>query len=268
VADNRLAMIVGSDLLPDMALGRIPARSSAEVSLVVDKILSYESAAPYLSWTREILFIADNQDYAGDFDALSDSIVSLLPPEYTARKVYMGINYTERIAARKAVRNEINNGVLLVNYIGHSGVNFWGGEYFLDSNGVSLLNNANMLAFFVPMTCLEGSYQLPTYTAGESKSLADFYLFRPGGGAVGSWSPTGLGIATGHDFLNRGLYQAFFADGITEVGLAALQGDLYLISNGGGHYQDLLSTYLIFGDPALRLHTSKTVFLPVISLLP
>lgn len=252
-ADNRLVMIVGDDFIPDMALGRIPARTSAQVDLVVNKILGYEAAEPVPGWTNEVLFVADNQDAAGDFDNLSENIVPLLPSGYTAKKVYYGINYTNRTLAQQAVRNEVNQGVLLVNYIGHSGLTAWAAERLLDRAGVSLLTNFDMLAFFVPMTCMEGAYQYPTFLTADSVSLAERYLFHISGGAVGSWSPTGLGVATGHDFLNRRLYTAFFNDGIREVGLAALQADLYLLANSGGSYLDLLSTYLIFGDPALRL---------------
>jgi hypothetical protein len=269
VADNRLAMVAGDDSLADMALGRIPARTSAQVDLVVNKILTYESAPYDPDWIHKVLFIADNRDSGGIFDNLSDRAVQVIPSYYAAVKVYFGINYTNPTLARQAIRDAINNGVLLVNYVGHGAVNFWGGEYYLDSTGVSLLTNADRLAFFVPMTCQEGSYQHPTYTAGESQSLAEDYLFHPGGGAVGSWSPTGLGIATGHDYLNRGLYTAFFQKNVHQVGLAVLQADIFLASGGGANHLDLLSTYLIFGDPALRLHIPEwPVFLPVISLLP
>jgi hypothetical protein len=263
VADNRMAMIVGDDTLPDMALGRIPARTAAQVDVVVNKILSYETAPPTLGWTREALFVADNKDTAGDFQVLSDTIINLLPSGYMPKKVYLGITHN-RTEAQQAIRSEINQGVLLVNYIGHAGATLWASESLLNASSVAALTNVEKLAFFVPMTCLEGSYHYPHTATTKVNSLADLYLFHPNGGAVGSWSPTGLGVATGHDFLNRGMYQAFFRDGIKEVGLAAMQGQLMLAANSGGAYLDLLDTYLIFGDPALRLRTTYAYYIPLL----
>jgi hypothetical protein len=77
-----------------------------------------------------------------------------------------------------------------------------------------------------------------------------------GVGAVASWSPTGLGVATGHDVLNRAFYEAVFVDGVTTIGEATQAGKLALWSTGSN--QDLLDTYLLFGDPATKLPISPT----------
>ena len=256
VADSRLAMVNGADSLPDIALGRLPVSSVAQADLMVGKILSYESQA-LQTWSRDILFIADDQDTGGDFDALSDDVADhYLPPIYTADKVYYKINYLTAAEARAAIVNKINTGVLLVNYVGHASYSLWGGERYMDSAQASQLNNASNLTFFMPMTCLEGMYDAGVTTVSE------FYLLRDGGGAVGSWSPTGFGFATGHDYLNRGFYQAVFFDNTPQVGLAAMQGYLYLFANSGGTYLELLDTYLLLGDPALRLHIQYPLLIP------
>lgn len=100
----------------------------------------------------------------------------------------------------------------------------------------------------VPMTCYEGFFHAP----GMS-SLGESLVRAAGKGAIASWSPTGLGVAMGHDYLNSGLYQALFFDDVTQLGPATTQAKLYLYSRTAG-YRELLDTYVLFGDPALRLN--------------
>jgi hypothetical protein len=72
-----------------------------------------------------------------------------------------------------------------------------------------------------------------------------------GKGALASWSPTGLGVATGHDYLNRGFYEALFSDGVGILGGATDAGKFNLWTSGTD--PELLDTYLLFGDPATVL---------------
>ena len=74
-----------------------------------------------------------------------------------------------------------------------------------------------------------------------------------GKGAVASWSPTGLGVSTGHEYLDRGFFQAVFQDGVRTLGEATTAGKLKLWATGGN--LDLLDTYLLFGDPATNMLT-------------
>jgi uncharacterized repeat protein (TIGR01451 family) len=103
-----------------------------------------------------------------------------------------------------------------------------------------------------PMTCQEGYYIYPSSATDDRSCLAESIVRVPGKGAIASWSPTGWGPAAGHDFLNRGLFQAFFYDGVDQLGPATTQAKLYLYANTG-EYRDLLDTYVLLGDPALQL---------------
>jgi hypothetical protein len=84
-----------------------------------------------------------------------------------------------------------------------------------------------------------------------------------GKGAVASWSPTGLGVVSGHDCLDRGFFQALFQDGLLTLGQATTAGKLNLLASGSN--LDLLDTYLLFGDPALHIPGRPTYrsFIPL-----
>ncbi len=134
-ADNRYVTVSGEDLLPDMHLGRLPARTAAEAQAMVDKIKSYDANLPADGWNEKALFVADNPDSGGDFHALSDSMVSQLPVDYTPDKVYYGLNYTDAAAAKQALKAAVNQGRLLVSYIGHANSGAWTSEKIYEIGG-------------------------------------------------------------------------------------------------------------------------------------
>jgi hypothetical protein len=258
-ADNRYVCVMGDDILPDMDIGRLPVKTSAEASAVVAKILAYEQHALDDGWTQQVLFVADNHE-TGDFAALSDAVADhYLPAPYAAQKVYYKLTHLEPTEARAAIINAINEGRLLVNYIGHASHQYWAGpvlpvdERLLQISHIAALTNTERLPLMVPMTCLDGYFIHPSPPGLDYSSLGESIVRAPGKGAVASWSPTGLGVASGHDFLNKGLFEAIFFDDVVQLGPATRRAKLYLYSNTAG-YRELIDTYALFGDPALRLN--------------
>lgn len=264
-ADNRYACVSGEDILPDMHLGRLPVKTVSEAQAALAKILAYEQTPPSAGSNEQVLFVADNADQGGDFAALSDAIVDhYLVAPYTAQKVYYGVTHTTPVTARRAITQAINEGRLLVNYIGHASQQFWASEKLFRLSDVAALTNSDRLPLMVPMTCLDGYYIHPSPAGQDYSSLGEAIVQAPGRGAIASWSPTGMSVAPGHDLLNRGLFEALFLDGVLWLGPATTQAKLHLHANSGG-YRDLIDTYLLFGDPALRLNVFRhTAYLPIV----
>jgi hypothetical protein len=252
-ADNRYATVSGDDILPDMHIGRLPVQTSAQASTMVNKILNYEQNPPIGDWNKDVLFVADNQDSAGDFDALSDDLAdNYLPSSYTAQKVYYKITHTTVSAVRTAIVNAINEGCLLTNYIGHGANQYWAQEQLFRIADLASLTNTVKLPMILPMTCQEGYFHYPNYPClGESIVRAD------NKGAIASWSPTGWGLAAGHHYLDQGFFTAVFTDTISEIGTATYLGKLKLYTETGGEasaYRDLMDTFVLFGDPFMKLN--------------
>ncbi|HHE73213.1 MAG TPA: hypothetical protein ENL34_13130, partial [Chloroflexi bacterium] len=265
-ADNRYVCVSGDDTLPDMHLGRLPVKTPAEAEALVEKIIAHadQVMSPRGAWANRALFVADNEDDAGDFHALSDAVADHYVPEaYTVQKIYYGTApYTETVSTRRAVTEAINSGVLLVNYVGHGAVEYWAGEKLLARSYLGGLTNSGRLPLMVPMTCWEGYYIRPSSPDRDYSALAEAIVRLPTTGAIASWSATGFGLAHGHDYLNRGLFEALFWKDITALGPATTYAKLYLADNSAG-YDDLLDTYLLFGDPATRLRPIL-IYLPLV----
>ncbi len=61
-SDNRYVTVSGSDNLPDLFIGRLPVKTSAEATAVVSKILAYEANMTPESWSDDVEFVTDNAD--------------------------------------------------------------------------------------------------------------------------------------------------------------------------------------------------------------
>lgn len=252
-SDNRYVTVVGEDALPDMMIGRLAVNNVAEASAFVNKIINYETIPVAGVWKQQILAVADDADYAGDFAAISDNLLeTYVGPPFTAEKVYYGLpSYTDLVLTRQAIVNGINAGKLIVNYIGHSGISAWAYPYLFRVANVAGLTNGGKQPVMLDMTCYSGTFQYPNPPADNYEGLAEVITRADGKGAVASWSATGNGVASGHYYLNEGFFKSFFHDGLITVGSGTTAGKFELWSIGGA--LDLLDTYTLFGDPALRI---------------
>ncbi|MCZ7575069.1 MAG: C25 family cysteine peptidase [Ardenticatenaceae bacterium] len=270
-SDNRYVTVAGDDLVPDLAIGRLPVQTAAQATALVNKILAYEREPTTQDWNRHLVFVADNSyspsnrlDSAGDFWALSDDVaLNHVPPPYVAQRIYYdpspryageSYKYTTVDSTRAAIVAAINSGALVVNYIGHAAPQFWAGENLLRFQEGDALRNTHF-PVMLPMTCYEGSFQIPAW-----QSLAEYLLLQDGRGAVASFSADGLGVATGHDYLDRGFLDGLFQERLRRLGLVAVRAKLNLYINSGGTSLDLLDTYNLLGDPALELAMPKLVY--------
>ncbi|MBN1814786.1 MAG: hypothetical protein JXA14_23305, partial [Anaerolineae bacterium] len=249
-SDNRYVTVSGTDSFPDMMIGRLPFNDTSQATTMVAKILNYEAsgAAP---WHSNLLFVSDNPDDGGNFYALSDSVIqNNVDPGYVPQRVYLGDTCPYENPAttcRNEVTSSINSGRLFVNYIGHAAETRWAAEQLLNSTAISQLGNEQSLPIVLSMDCLDGLFAWPFLTV-----LAEQFLQVNARGAVATWAPSGFGLATGHDYLNHGFLHAVLHDGVRDLGSATLAGKLTLWSTGTN--LDLIDTYHLFGDPALRIN--------------
>jgi hypothetical protein len=256
-ADNRYVCVSGDDVFPDMYLGRLPVKTSAEAANVVAKIINYEQNPADGDWNHSLLFVTDNPDSAGDFYAYSDAVAdNYVPVQYATQKIYYGLTHSSSSAAKTAITSAINEGQLIVNYVGHGSTQSWASEGLFGVSRVSTLSNAGRLPFITAMACSDGYYIIPSDASRDLSSTAEAVVRAPGKGAIASWSATGLGLAGVHDYLNKGLFEAIFFDDVIELGPATTQGKLYLYSRTSG-YRDQIDEYTLFGDPALRLNVTR-----------
>jgi len=256
---NLLATIVGEDPFPDLMIARLPVNSDIELNAYISKLKAYEGSSEHGSWEQNHIFIAEKLDpKAGDFAAYADNIIEQFidPIDYaSALTIYQddyGCSTTgsdQCLEVTDAITNGINTGSLIVSFIGHAKNAYWSKQRIFQLDDFPKLTNMGKLPVFLSMTCLDGFWSGPPIYPGTS--MIEELVRKDASGAIAAFSPTGLGVSSGHDVLHEGFYDSLMNDGIWELGSAALNSKLWLYNTGAN--LDLLHTYTVFGDPALQI---------------
>jgi len=246
--ENAFVAVSGDDLLPDLYLGRLPVNSPAEATATINKILGYAKPSPDIEWRYRLLFATDNPDSAGDFYALSDDIVEHhVPPDYLVDRVYLGRTHADKDDARAAILRGMNDGYLLTQYTGHGLQAGWAQELMLSGGDMRSLANGVRAPVMLDMTCMTGYFTDPRVF-----SIAEMAVRARDGGAIAAFSPTGFGVASGHDYINRWFVDDLLGRGVTHLGQVAVASKLHLATSTTA-YRDLLETLALLGDPALEV---------------
>jgi hypothetical protein len=222
------------DGLPEMAMGRLPVENAEEAATMVSKIIAFESVAGLMN---DALLVADVNDSINFQGASADVVDELLEVSVGVTEILRGKSAT----ARNDLLNLLNQGQLLVNYVGHGSSQIWNGNLltYLDARS---LTNSPYLPFLVSMTCLNGFFQDP-----YSESLAEAFLKAEQGGAVAVWTSSGLTLPGEQSFMNLELIRLLLnGQGLT-IG-EAVMGAKQATTN-----VDIRRTWILFGDPTLRL---------------
>ncbi len=274
-ADNRYVSVDGADdFLPDMAVGRIPAQTPADVTAVVDKVLAYETAAQGGAWQRRAVYVADNcTDGAGDFHWLSDQTrLGWLPAAYDDRTLYYGDvsvcpqSYANTASGMQAgVRAAFDGGAFMLQWFGHAGRSRWGtpaeyppGQlpiYLFSSNVVPALNANTVWPITFAYACWSGYFinlAQPWYVNYMDETVGEALVVTPGRGSVADVSPSGQHIGGSLVVLNQGMTNAIFLERNDRMGLAVDAGKQYYFAHAGS-FLDVIDTSILFGDPATRL---------------
>jgi hypothetical protein len=239
--DNWYVAFAEGTIIPQMAIGRIPANSSTMAANVANKIVSYEDLTAYRP--QEALFVADNNEVA--FEELNETLISHLPSNFGERRVYLR-SYTNVSTATQDIIAGINAGMLLTTYVGHGDVTHWAGEPLFDPTKISLLNNSNKLTFVTALECLNGYFSQPfRYCLGEE------FVIPPDKGAIASFASSGLGYTWEHAILGNELFASIFQENHNILGAVCAQSKIDAYAQGATG--DLVKSFVLLGDPATRL---------------
>jgi hypothetical protein len=230
------------DGVPDLAIGRLPAATAEDASLMVSKILSREAAirtgrSPG-SWGSRVLLVSD-ENFEFNFETAAAALKPLLPKSIAVQEVSV-----ERAgeSAPAEITSRINEGQLIVNYAGHGSVERWSRLGAFGDAEAAALANGDRLPVFVLMTCLNGFF-----ADVFSESLAEGLMLSPNGGAAAVWASSGLTDATDQAAMNKELFRQLF----TKPGITLGEAVIGAKSSVGA--VDVRRTWILFGDPTMRL---------------
>ena len=241
-SDPWYGAINGDDILPDVAIGRLPAASVEEAERLVQKILEYESGegdpeAPFV-------LVADNPDHGGDFVANAEELATTVLSGQEIDELYLSELGTA--ATRSEILDAFDSGASLMSYMGHGAIHLWGNENLLNIWDVDSLSPQSQQPFLLTMNCLNGYFHFPYFN-----SLSEELLKAEGKGIIAAFSPTGFSLNSPAHRFHKALLDHVVNQQHERLGDAILAGQSAYAQTGA--FPELLRIYHLLGDPALRL---------------
>jgi len=208
-----------------VAVGRFPATSADQVSIMVEKTIGWENDEQPPS----ALVLSDDEQ---EFGAAAEEIITLLPESVSAQSVDAGDE-----TSRKDTLAALKKGPTWLNYTGH------GSLTILCDEGVLTIEDGESWgepALVVAWTCLAAHFVHPA-----QDSIGEAWIRAPRSGAVAFLGPVGE-TTTGEQ---RPFMQVFYAALKEDNRL----GDAWAAALESGGSQDVAWGYVLLGDPALRV---------------
>ena len=213
------------DLYPDVYLGRLPCRSTKELSIMIDKIITYETETYGADWFNNYLIVAgdsyqDTYNY-NEGELIGEASIPLYPGCNPLR-VYASLDDINR----KTVNSAYNQGAGFAYFCGHGSPGSWSTHFPPDgerwttgyeNQHMKLLRNGDKMPIVFIGGCHNGQFDVGIYQLFSSirtygilgTFLTSPYKFfynewRPncwawemvshkGGGAIAAIGNTGLG---------------------------------------------------------------------------
>lgn len=246
-SDDYFVCIDGSDDIPDLPIGRLPARTPEEA----DTMLSDANAYPHLQsgpWLARSIFAADDNspDYSKIFssaEASDHSVRDVLPPHIVPRKIFLPL-YQGRMSEAKAdLMWDWRHGARVIYWDGHGNTNVWAHEYLLDSREPLNLEQA-FPPFIAALTCNFGFYDDPRFESGAERLLRSSHD-RPAG-VITSTRPL---LVIDGQALQPLLVREMHASSSEEMTI----GKALLRAKWSDPENDIHPGVVLFGDPTLPL---------------
>jgi len=242
-SDNRFGCIRGGDEYPEVAVGRLPARSAAEADLLVGKIearlaaLREEEGEGY-GGVRAALVVGD--DDMDIFEEGAQEMAGLF--NWGAVEKVMFADYGAGAEIRSAIVNGWARKPNYFVYLGHSMSTYLGRSRVLKNGHVPQLA-AEKLPAGVLLGCLAGYFN---FTSGAD-SLAERMLKEPGKGVCAVVAPAGMSAPKGQRTLGREIARAL-RDRDLSLGEALMRAKRQMPAC----HKKVLRSFNLLGDPALR----------------
>ena len=246
-----------SDL--DIGIGRMPVTDNKSARAAVDKVERYlESMDRFGSWRSNAVLVADDADEAWEkeFAIVQDQLARYLDtarPELELIKIYSDAFTQESKpgsqrypTAREKLYREVEEGALLVSFVGHGGEVGWTTERILQLEDITNWSNGTALPVFTTITC-----EFTRFDDANRVSAGEQLYLNPNGGAIALFSTTRSVFATNSTYdLNRLLNRNMMT--LEQPRL----GDVLRVTKNNNISGDKIKFSLI-GDPALPLARPK-----------
>ncbi|NVO02587.1 MAG: T9SS type A sorting domain-containing protein [Bacteroidetes bacterium] len=270
-SDPTYGYIVGNDKYQELFIGRFSAESVAQVTLQVNRTISYErnptTVPGKFNHTVGIGSndpgVGDNNEHDWEHERLI--LTNLMGYTYTTESELFdgsqgGLDASGDVTAAM-VTAEINNGTGIINYTGHGADTYFVTSGFSNTN-CNGLTNTTMWPFIWSVACVNGNF---TGTTCLAEALLRANNAGNPTGAVAtlmstinqSWNPP----MVGQDEMVNILRESVAGNIKRTFGGLSVNG-IFKMNDVSADY-DMTDTWHIFGDPSLMVRTTDPISMTV-----
>lgn len=231
---------IDDDDVPDAAIGRFPVRTADELDMLVTKTLTYADK----EYGQSIVVAADALDGSISFATSSEAIVSQLPASWHIDRAYiddLGVD-----GARTVLLDNLNDGVALTSFMGHSGPYSWtfsNPPFFLADDAAVLANN-DQPTVVTQWGCWNTYHVDPYYD-----TLAHTFMLSGENGAAAILGASTITSSSSEEALGMRVMPLAVTPNMT-LGQAIQDAKTDLAASNPG-LRDVLLGWTLLGDPAL-----------------
>ncbi len=263
-----------ADGLPEVAVGRIPARTPEALRDLIARIIKLETAPVTGAWRGQLAFFSGVPGFSPAADAalkiVATSVLTKAVPARFALSVLDAGGDMDNVALGVALAERLDAGALVFAYAGHAGRDALaprrtdrGSVRMLQSQEAGALRLGGRTPAMLLLACSAGEFDVP-----ESDCLAE-QLLLGADGPVAVIASTRVSHPFPNALLGMAIPAALFRDGTLGEGLLLAKKAMFDEAHGpmGALARNFLSQavdatrlvrdhaalYALFGDPATRL---------------
>ncbi len=267
VTDDFYSNISGDEIPnspPDIALGRITARSLDEANKYLDKEDCYLDPSNNGYWKNRIVFVADDAHTSEGCESnqhipAAEELSALYTPEYLEQeKIYLPL-YPTVITSQGRRKPDVNadilkkwnEGCIGIHYIGHGSPDVWAHEYILEKDvAISQLHNVCKYPFVSIASCDMSKFDSPL-----GQCAAEEFVMSPLKGTIGTLAASRPVYAGDNQILMRDFFHNLYQ-----------QRDTLLLQERFGaadfqtkqaHYDVNALKYILLCDPTIRIQLPR-----------
>lgn len=279
---------LNDDGVPEIAVGRLTADSSTELSRMIQRILAYEQSNDFGRWRSRVSLVAGD----GGFGALADTVIETasrklidvgIPPSYHTTMTYA--NWRSPYCPnpddfQNQCVNRFNEGCVFWVYMGHGLPRQLKPATFPDgSRPLFSCDDCNLLQSRTPpialfLACFTGAF------ANREDCLAE-ELLRTEGGPIAVFSGSNVTMPYGMAWMGRAAMHHFFNEQQSTIGelflhakrdaVAGYELPIWSLTNAltlalapsyvrpKQERLEQIQLFQLFGDPTMRLQHPKAV---------
>ena len=262
--DHWYACVAGTDLVADLAIGRLAVGDTNELQTEVNKIVGYEPLPLAESWSDSIFLSCsfakdDPGNWEGHVADVDDdevpAILDILDESVEVRQLHVHDYVCGNLpwcAHNKYGRPHniaaVNDGKLVMLLWGHG----WEcGSYSFLAEDVDSLNNTSALPFWINISCVTGNFANVSEQCDPFAydCLGEVLMHRSDAGAIAFFGAT---KAIGNHSFGRRILEALYAQSYPMIGQAVAEAKLRQHVDEHSDVRSLWA-YNLLGDPTLNL---------------